>query len=83
MPRSLPNESRFRRAVEYRTCSQAGDDYYHCGHDERGRFLITVADGSGHGARAAALMAMYQVILNLSLNRARDAGHLLALVGDR
>jgi sigma-B regulation protein RsbU (phosphoserine phosphatase) len=51
-------------AAHYRTSLYAGGDYYDVLTLDAGRVSIFVADVSGHGARAAVIMAMMRTLLH-------------------
>ena len=82
LPKSLPRVGRFQCAARYQPWSRAGGDYYNAGYDKQGRFVITMADVSGHGAGAAVLMAMFRVIFDLSVDKGEDAAHLTGLLNE-
>jgi sigma-B regulation protein RsbU (phosphoserine phosphatase) len=63
LPRSLPEDSRIRFAATYQTSRHAGGDYYDVIQIDRDRFALVVIDVSGHGARAAIVMAMIRAVI--------------------
>ncbi|MGE4551999.1 MAG: PP2C family protein-serine/threonine phosphatase [Desulfovibrionaceae bacterium] len=73
----------------YRPSGQASGDYYDHFFLENGALRLVVADVSGHGARAAVLMAVTRTIMHLSRRFGLDLAatlelanrHLLDLVG--
>jgi PAS domain S-box-containing protein len=64
LPRSLPNDARVRFAATYQTSRHAGGDYYDVIQIDRDRFALVVIDVSGHGARAAIVMAMMRAVIH-------------------
>jgi sigma-B regulation protein RsbU (phosphoserine phosphatase) len=66
LPRSLPQTGRLAFAAHYRTSQHAGGDYYDVIPIGNDVMAVIVADVSGHGARAAIVMAMLRTLLHVS-----------------
>jgi len=66
LPKSLPDDARLRFAATYQTSRHAGGDYYDVIQIDRDRFALVVIDVSGHGARAAIVMAMMRAVIHTS-----------------
>jgi len=66
LPRSLPEHPRVRFAATYQTSRHAGGDYYDVIQIDRDCFALVVVDVSGHGARAAIVMAMIRAVIHTS-----------------
>jgi len=66
LPKSLPEDPRVRFAATYQTSRHAGGDYYDVLQIDRDRFALVVIDVSGHGARAAIVMAMIRAVIHTS-----------------
>jgi sigma-B regulation protein RsbU (phosphoserine phosphatase) len=66
LPKSLPEHPRVRFAATYQTSRHAGGDYYDVIQIDRDRFALVVIDVSGHGARAAIVMAMIRAVIHTS-----------------
>jgi sigma-B regulation protein RsbU (phosphoserine phosphatase) len=66
LPTSLPEDPRVRFAATYQTSRHAGGDYYDVIQIDRDRFALVVVDVSGHGARAAIVMAMIRAVIHTS-----------------
>ena len=64
LPQRLPANGRVSFAADYRTSLQAGGDYYDIFPLDSARVGVFVADVSGHGARAAIIMAMMRTLLH-------------------
>jgi sigma-B regulation protein RsbU (phosphoserine phosphatase) len=64
LPRTLPGNGKVTFAAHYRTSLHAGGDYYDVLTLDAGRVGVFVADVSGHGARAAIIMAMMRTLLH-------------------
>jgi len=64
LPRTFPLNGGVTFAAHYRTSLHAGGDYYDVLPIEGGRVGVFVADVSGHGARAAIIMAMMRTLLH-------------------
>src|SRR6187401_1704753 len=66
LPPSQPEDERIRFAATYQTSRHAGGDYYDVIQIDRDRFALVVIDVSGHGARAAIVMAMMRAVIHTS-----------------
>jgi sigma-B regulation protein RsbU (phosphoserine phosphatase) len=66
LPRTLPSDESVTFAAHYTTSLHAGGDYYDVLRLDAGRYGVFVADVSGHGARAAIIMAMIRTLLHSS-----------------
>lgn len=64
LPKSLPEHPRLRFAATYQTSRHAGGDYYDVIQIDPNRFALAVVDVSGHGARAAIVMAMMRAVIH-------------------
>ena len=64
LPRSLSGYNGVTFSAYYRTSLQAGGDYYDVLTLDNGAVVVFVADVSGHGARAAVVMAMMRTLLH-------------------
>jgi sigma-B regulation protein RsbU (phosphoserine phosphatase) len=64
LPGELPDIDGLDLAASYVTCSRAGGDYYQVLPQPDGRWLLLVADVSGHGVAAAVGMAMLHTLLH-------------------
>lgn len=64
LPRSVPTIPGWRLTTSYRTSLHAGGDYYDFTRFADGSYGVVIADVSGHGAAAAALMAVLRTILH-------------------
>jgi sigma-B regulation protein RsbU (phosphoserine phosphatase) len=64
LPSKIPDIPGLKIATSYLTSDQAGGDYYDFFEFENGMWGILIADVSGHGAAAAAVMAMLHAILH-------------------
>lgn len=63
LPGMLPALDGYEMAVRYEPCDHAGGDYYDFRHFPSGQLGIVLADVSGHGARAAVVMAMLRTAM--------------------
>lgn len=64
LPTELPRPEGLALAASYVTCSRAGGDYYDVLPLPDGRWLLFLADVSGHGVPAAVLMAIIRTLLH-------------------
>jgi sigma-B regulation protein RsbU (phosphoserine phosphatase) len=64
LPVELPRPEGLALAASYVTCSRAGGDYYDVLPLPDGRWLLFLADVSGHGVPAAVLMAILHTLLH-------------------
>lgn len=64
LPSEIPVIPGLKIATSYLTSDQAGGDYYDFFQFDSGKWGILIADVSGHGAAAAAVMAMLHAILH-------------------
>lgn len=64
LPTTLPNIPGLRIAASYLTSDQAGGDYYDFVELPGGQWGMLIADVAGHGAAAAAVMAMLHAIVH-------------------
>lgn len=64
LPRSLPQHRHVSFAATYQTSRHAGGDYYDVIQIDPNRFALVVVDVSGHGARAAIVMAMIRAVIH-------------------
>ena len=64
LPSTLPKIPGLKLAASYLTSEEAGGDYYDFFELPRGRWGVLIADVAGHGAAAAAVMAMLHAILH-------------------
>jgi sigma-B regulation protein RsbU (phosphoserine phosphatase) len=64
LPSEIPDIPGLKIATSYLTSDQAGGDYYDFFKFDNGKWGILIADVSGHGAAAAAVMAMLHAILH-------------------
>lgn len=62
LPTQMPSNPHLDIASHYRSCDQAGGDYFDFIEFDDGHIGILVADVSGHGIPAAVIMAMTRVI---------------------
>jgi sigma-B regulation protein RsbU (phosphoserine phosphatase) len=77
LPPTLPGDGRVTFAAFYRTSLQAGGDYYDVLTLPGGTFGVFLADVSGHGARAAVVMAMMRTLLHSSCEPLEDPAGVL------
>jgi len=77
LPQALPAHSRVSFAAHYRTSLHAGGDYYDVFPLNGDRVGVFVADVSGHGAKAAIIMAMMRTLLHSSEIPLEDPGQVL------
>lgn len=84
IPHELPSVSRTQLAASYGTYDRAGGDYYDVIRlpGERERWLILIADASGHGPSAAVIVAMLHAILH-GLEVLDQPAHLLEHINRR
>jgi len=78
MPRTLPVNGGVSFAAHYQTSLHAGGDYYDVFSLNEGRVGVFVADVSGHGARAAIIMAMMRTLLHSSEMLLEEPGQVLS-----
>src|SRR5262245_57741394 len=64
LPRNLSGNGGMTFSAHYRTSLHAGGDYYDVVPLDTGAVSVFVADVSGHGARAAVVMAMMRTLLH-------------------
>ena len=77
LPRTLPGNGSMTFAAHYKTSLQAGGDYYDVLTLNTGKVGVFVADVSGHGARAAIIMAMMRTLLHSSDTPLEDCAQVL------
>jgi sigma-B regulation protein RsbU (phosphoserine phosphatase) len=77
LPRTLPGNGSLTFAAYYKTSLHAGGDYYDVITLDTGRVGVFVADVSGHGARAAIIMAMMRTLLHSSNSPLEDPARVL------
>ena len=77
LPPTLPTNGSVRFAAHYRTSLHAGGDYYDVLTLHAGTFGVFLADVSGHGARAAVVMAMMRTLLHSSCEPLEDPARVL------
>jgi len=78
LPRTLPVNGGVSFAAHYQTSLHAGGDYYDVFSLNEGRVGVFVADVSGHGARAAIIMAMMRTLLHSSEMLLEEPGQVLS-----
>src|SRR5262245_48519074 len=78
LPRALPANGRVTFAADYKTSLHAGGDYYDVFPLDSGRVGVFVADVSGHGAKAAIIMAMMRTLLHSSEIRLDEPAEVLS-----
>jgi len=78
LPRTLPANGGVSFAAHYQTSLHAGGDYYDVFSLNAGRVGVFVADVSGHGARAAIIMAMMRTLLHSSEMLLEEPGQVLS-----
>ena len=66
LPKTLPNDARLRFAATYQASRHAGGDYYDVIQIDKDRVALVVVDVSGHGAKAAIVMAMMRAVIHSS-----------------
>jgi sigma-B regulation protein RsbU (phosphoserine phosphatase) len=77
LPAALPDASALAFAAHYRASLHAGGDYYDVLDLGAGRTGVLVVDVSGHGARAAVIMAMVRTLVHVWWAEAGRPGELL------
>ena len=82
LPKTLPQGDGFETAVLYEPCLRAGGDYYDCFLDQRQRYVVAVADVSGHGASAAVLTAVFRALLRVIAPQCDTAAAILARINE-
>lgn len=80
LPQSAPEIDGWRLATSYRPSLHAGGDYYDFTTFPDGRQGIVIADVSGHGAGAAAVMAVMRTILHTLDVTGIDSRHVIGSV---
>ena len=78
LPQALPVNSRVMFVADYRTSLYAGGDYYDAFPLDADRLGVFVADVSGHGAKAAIIMAMMRTLLHSSEIPLEEPGKVLS-----
>src|SRR5262249_16808051 len=78
LPAELPAIEGLELGALYRTCSQAGGDYYNVLALPANRWGLFMADVSGHGTPAAVVMAMVHTLLHPIPDPAVPPSRLLA-----
>ncbi len=73
LPRELPELRGWTMAVQYTPCHSAGGDFYGFRPLPSGQLGVAVADVSGHGVRAAVIMAMLRAWLGAAQHFERPA----------
>lgn len=71
LPRRFPAMRGLAFAAFCRPCYDVGGDYYDAFYMPDGRLCVTIADVTGHGARAAVLMAMTRSLTRASSTHVR------------
>ncbi len=79
LPERLPRIPGLDIAASYKTAARAGGDYYDFFDLGDGRWGLWIADVSGHGARAAVVMAMLRTLLHARCQQHCCPAELLAL----
>ena len=77
LPPALPVHERVRFAAHYRTSRHAGGDYYDVIPIDAHRIALVVVDVSGHGARAAIVMAMIRAVIHTDCGPLADPAAIL------
>ena len=77
LPAALPDAGALAFAAHYRASLHAGGDYYDVLDLGAGRTGVVVVDVSGHGARAAVIMAMVRTLVHAWRAEAKRPGELL------
>jgi phosphoserine phosphatase RsbU/P len=76
LPAELPKLDGWEMASHYQPCDASGGDFYGFQIRTPGRLLLLVADVSGHGARAAVIMAMLRAWLESHQAFEREAANI-------
>ena len=82
LPAELPRPEGLALAASYVTCSRAGGDYYDVLPLADSRWLLFLADVSGHGVPAAVLMAVLRTLLHAHPGPPAPAGAVLGYLND-
>jgi sigma-B regulation protein RsbU (phosphoserine phosphatase) len=82
LPAELPQPEGLALAASYVTCSRAGGDYYDVLPLPDGRWLLFLADVSGHGVPAAVLMAILRTLLHTHPGPLASIGSVLRHLND-
>jgi PAS domain S-box-containing protein len=77
LPPALPVHERVQFAAHYRTSRHAGGDYYDVIPIDAHRIALVVVDVSGHGARAAIVMAMIRAVIHTDCGPLSDPAAVL------
>jgi sigma-B regulation protein RsbU (phosphoserine phosphatase) len=82
LPAELPRPEGLALAASYVTCSRAGGDYYDVLPLPDGRWLLFLADVSGHGVPAAVFMAILRTLLHTYCGPLATTGGILRHLND-
>ena len=92
LPEAPPKITGVQIAMSHVAPHEAGGDYYdfiprqrgnQLEPDPDGRWLIVIADASGHGPAAAMIMAMLQAVLHAYTGEDQEPGSILAFVNEQ
>jgi serine phosphatase RsbU (regulator of sigma subunit) len=64
LPKQLPVHETFKLAVEMRTATEVGGDYYDFQLDDKGVLTAAVGDATGHGARAGTMVTVIKSLFS-------------------